>query len=233
MSRAPKQESIPLSAAISPYGVIDFRSNADTAHHSDLAAAMATHATSVAPGVVVGGPPAYLEAHGIRYVPSMDPLLGADLADSPGNNPLLVPMCDPDRDGSAPLDSAAAYVSPRELNSRVDDRIRRFMELQSSPAAGRGGDAGNLAAAFAAQTTEERLKSLRRDCEMAAQAASAGKAAAPGISASAAGAASRARKATQEAPQRAGHQQMNAQAPVVAYGSRRASRRPEQFCYDF
>jgi hypothetical protein len=230
MSRAPKQESIPLSAAISPYGVIDFRSNVDCGvAHSDLAAAMAMH-TPVAPGSVVGGPPAYLEAHGIRYVPSMEPHLGSDIPDGPGN-PLFVPMSDPDRDGSSPLDSSGgAYVSPHELNSRVDDRIRRFMELQAQPDRG----VRSLAAALAAQsanTTEDRLKSLRRDCEMAAQAASAGK---PAMAAAAAGGVREPTQRARKDPSRDPNRHMSSQAPaVVAYGARRGGRRGDQYYYDF
>jgi hypothetical protein len=229
MSRAPKQESIPLSAAISPYGVIDFRSNVDA--HSELAAAIAMQQNTVAPGSVVGGPPAYLEAHGIRYVPSIDPHLGSDISDGPGNS-LFVPMSDPDRDGSSPLDSSAspsggAYVSPHELNSRVDERIRRFMELQAPSAA--------AFAAHPATSTGDRLRALRRDCEVAAQSsASAGKPIAAAAGDNEASARSRKDPARAQYQPNHHHHKMSSQAPaVISYGSRGGGRRGEQYYYDF
>ena len=60
MSRAPKVEYTQLHASIGPKDVIDFVDNS---------------LQTLAPGVM-GGPPAYLEAHGIRYVPAAD--LGSD-----------------------------------------------------------------------------------------------------------------------------------------------------------
>jgi hypothetical protein len=91
---------------MSPFGVIDFVDN-----HC-LSAAAPVHAAGV-----VGGPPAYLDAHGIRYVPAASLEGGMDSADA---GPQLVPMS-----RSAAADPAP--VSQGELNSRVEDRVRRFM----------------------------------------------------------------------------------------------------------
>lgn len=115
MSRAPVNETptvTTINAAMSPFGVIDFVDNQ---------CGMGAAAAPGVPGTVVGGPPAYLDAHGIRYVPS-----GAlEAADACPEDPVdlqnsLVSMA---RSAS----SEPAPVSQRELNSRVDDRIRRFM----------------------------------------------------------------------------------------------------------
>lgn len=113
MSRAPKNEpaSIPLHSAIGPYGVIDF---ADSPTVGLLA--------SSAPGGVVGGPPAYLEAHGIRYIPSSSTNPDENSSSS------LSSAVDLDAESS----SLSSYVSPEELNSRVDDRIKQFMQTSSS-----------------------------------------------------------------------------------------------------
>ena len=200
-----------MHAALSPYGVIDFASNAVAS--PDLASMMP-------PGTITGGPPAYLEAHGIRYVPSMVDHLGSDLAayDHPsganggggGNNPLFVPMMG-DPDGGGPLESSpatgpAVYVSPHELNSRVDERIRRFMEMKSPAAPERDSIDARLRNLqsdsvdarlrnLQSDSVDARLKNLRRDCEMAAQASASG--------ASGAGSAARLRKLQQEAGRQA------------------------------
>jgi len=149
-----------MHAALSPYGVIDFASNAASAAAADpLMSAM------MPSGAITGGPPAYLEAHGIRYVPSMDHHLGSETS-AYDPNPLLVPMMG-DPDGSGPLESSptgpAVYVSPHELNSRVDERIKRFMDMQQQ---------APLSAP--AENIDARLRNLRRECEMAAQASGAG-----------------------------------------------------------
>ena len=73
---------------------------------------------------VVGGPPAYLEAHGIRYVPS-GALEGTPSGpDDPGGSMEV---------SVVPEEQPAAYVSAEDLNSRVDDRIKRFMQSSSTP----------------------------------------------------------------------------------------------------
>lgn len=105
-----------MHAAISPYGVIDFADN---------------H-TLQTPGGVIGGPPAYLEAHGIRYVPMADGdnMEPASLSCDYEHDPRLVSM---GRD-AAPTETS--YVSPAELNSRVDNRIRKFMSDRTETASG-------------------------------------------------------------------------------------------------
>ena len=132
--------------------------------------------------------------------------LGSDLAaydhpsgaNSGGNNPLFVPMMG-DPDGGGPLESSPAtgppvYVSPHELNSRVDERIRRFMEMKS-PAAPESDSIDARLRNLQSDSVDARLKNLRRDCEMAAQASASG--------ASGAGSAARLRKLQQEAGRQA------------------------------
>ena len=115
MSRAPVNETptvTTINAAMSPFGVIDFVDNQ---------CGMGAAAAPGVAGSVVGGPPAYLDAHGIRYVPS-----GAlEAADACPEDPadLQKSLVSMGRSAS----SEPAPVSQRELNSRVDDRIRRFM----------------------------------------------------------------------------------------------------------
>jgi len=94
------------AAALSPFGVIDFVEN----HGLQ---SQAGHM----PGGVVGGPPAYLEAHGIRYVPDSTLEAGAE---ERARSEALVPM-------SREASGATAVVTKRDLESRVDDRIRKFM----------------------------------------------------------------------------------------------------------
>jgi hypothetical protein len=95
---------------MSPFGVIDFVDNQCGAAPAPLAASG-----------VVGGPPAYLDAHGIRYVPTAALESPEECADDPQQ---LVSMAR----GAAP---ESAPVSHQELNSRVDDRIRRFMSQKA------------------------------------------------------------------------------------------------------
>jgi hypothetical protein len=105
MSRAPKVESAfnptfsPLHASLSSRDVIDFVDNSTL--------------QTIAPGVV-GGPPAYLEAQGIRYVPAAE--AGPDA--SPGM--------------SAP--ASAESASQRERRA-LNSRIRQFLdETSATPA---------------------------------------------------------------------------------------------------
>lgn len=164
MSRAPAQETpqIPLNAALSPFGVIDFAEN------PALHAQYGGHAP---PGAVVGGPPAYLEAHGIRYVPSgvleaEGEELGSAAADSAQQG--LVPMS---RDAGT-CSAAPAAITKRELDSRVDERIRKFMSDadvrgMSSRMDRRCGDwdypSMRSRVLLPASDVGERVKSLRRD----------------------------------------------------------------------
>jgi hypothetical protein len=101
MSRAPKVEPAfnPLHASLSSKDVIDF------VDHSTL--------QTIAPGVV-GGPPAYLEAQGIRYVPAAE--AGPDA--SPG------------------MSAPASVVSDSQRERRaLNSRIRQFLdETSAAPA---------------------------------------------------------------------------------------------------
>ena len=109
MSRAPRNDPvIPLNAALNnTLGIIDFVD------------APSLHAAPP-PGVVVGGPPAYLEAHGIRYVPAGS--TGVVESDDVGARSA------PERDPIvAGMEAEPVYVSQRELDARVDERIQRFM----------------------------------------------------------------------------------------------------------
>lgn len=152
MSRAPRHEPvIPMNAALNnTFGIIDF---VDAPTLSLQAAAP--------PGMVVGGPPAYLEAHGIRYVPaaSVDP----DPAGLRGDDP-----------GPDPLEGEPAFVSQRELDARVDDRIQRFMRAAPAPsssaaaaasARAKGARPMQGAAGSPADDVRARLKALRDECE--------------------------------------------------------------------
>ena len=188
------------ASAVSPFGVIDFAEN----HPSLLMQSAAV------PGGVVGGPPAYLEAHGIRYVPCDQALESS-----------LVPMASGDTysGGGGSLDTAAsvvAPVSPRELNSRVDSRIRRFMQ-ESTPG-------GGMRAAYGREDDDdhragvnERLRNLRRECEVASS-----RGAETGASLDAEATSSRLRKLRQDA-ERVGS--IGTRAPT--------SRRAQAAGYDF
>lgn len=157
MSRAPANETpvSALNAALTPFGVIDFVDNGCMqATGGGLAAhAGAAHANPAHPGVV-GGPPAYLEAHGIRYVPSAS--LESDSASPMSADPAAT---DYGISASAKQVAAAApaSVSQRELNSRVDSRIRKFMK-----------EGGSLGAEFDDDPLDpgEKVRALRRDIEM-------------------------------------------------------------------
>lgn len=121
MSRAPANETHnpTLNAAMSPFGVIDFVDN-------QCLQAQAAHAG------VVGGPPAYLDAHGIRYVPTAS--LDASAADSLDASAAAATATSMN---AVPMSRNAGSgqpepVSQQELNNRVDERIRRFMSARST-----------------------------------------------------------------------------------------------------
>lgn len=118
MSRAPAVETpaIPMTAALSPFGVIDFADN-HLASHTNLSTL-----TSLTNLSATAGPPAYLEAHGIRYVPSM--AAEANIATDYTSPENYVSM-------SKDASKDPVVVSQRELNSRVDDRIKRFLSSDS------------------------------------------------------------------------------------------------------
>ena len=145
MSRAPAHETpvMPMSAALTPFGLIDFAEN------------QGLHAQAIAPGVV-GGPPAYLEAHGIRYVPcgTLDSSAEDLSAESELKN--MVPMSRDVGGGSA----GPVAVTKRELDSRVDDRIRRFM----ADAEMRGMSTRMRESAYQSDT-QDRLRALRSELE--------------------------------------------------------------------
>ena len=148
MSRAPVNETptvTTINAAMSPFGVIDFVDNQ---------CGMGAAAAPGVAGSVVGGPPAYLDAHGIRYVPS-----GAlEAADACPEDPadLQKSLVSMGRSAS----SEPAPVSQRELNSRVDDRIRRFM----ADAEMRGMSTRMRESAYQSDT-QDRLRALRSELE--------------------------------------------------------------------
>lgn len=161
MSRAPKNSepssAISLHSQANPFGVIDFAEN---------------HMLQAAAGVV-GGPPAYLEAHGIRYVPTT-------LSSSCEQQQLdsLVSMSDMGLPHPSSLESAVAPVSPRELNSRVDSRIRRFMSMQSPTQGAPREDPREMRSSYQRtpddSSVNDRLQNLRRECELASPGARAG-----------------------------------------------------------
>jgi hypothetical protein len=142
-----------MSAAIgNTVGIIDFVD-------AQAAGLQAAGGGQVPAGMVVGGPPAYLEAHGIRYVPASTlgaeaPPMGADGADDAADG--LDSRADP-----API-----YVSKRELDARVDGRIRQFMSGSSGEPVRRSGSARTAAAAASpSDDVRARLKALREECE--------------------------------------------------------------------
>lgn len=144
MSRPPPNETpiSALSSSLTPFGVIDFVANPCVQPGPAVGA-------SVVNGPVVGGPPAYLEAHGIRYVPSA--ALEAELQVAPSEAP------EPALKSSV----QAEKVSQRELESRVDDRIRKFMS-----------DKRGLAGDFDGGSRSERIRALREEIETSARGAS-------------------------------------------------------------
>lgn len=133
MSRAPAHETpvSALNAAMSPFGVIDFVDN-QCVQPAGIAGAAGP---GLSPAGVVGGPPAYLDAHGIRYVPA-----AALEADAGQEQAAPAPR-------SAPHE--AAPISQRDLNSRVDDRVRKFI----------------LSERMSDSPRDERLRALREDIE--------------------------------------------------------------------
>lgn len=113
MSRAPQHydaNNSSLTNALTPFGVIDFVDN-----HCLQASAAALSSTAG----IVGGPPAYLEAHGIRYVPQA--LLESSAAEVETKG----------APGPVAAD-ARPQVSSYDIESRVDDRVRQFMRERSS-----------------------------------------------------------------------------------------------------
>ena len=157
MSRAPRHDPvIPMNAALNnTFGIIDF-----------VDAPTLPLQAAAPPGMVVGGPPAYLEAHGIRYVPaaSVDPDPAGARGIGPGGDDLA-----PDT-----MEGETVFVSQRELDARVDDRIQRFMRAAPAPsssaaaaasARAKGARPMQGAAGSPADDVRARLKALRDECE--------------------------------------------------------------------
>ena len=107
MSRQPKRDQTHLHASMTPFGAIDFVDNSSVYAGAPIAAG------------IVGGPPAFLDAHGIRYVPVDATTLTSEpsLPSYPGESALdLQPMWKPNPEFDA-----------QSLNSRVDSRIKAYM----------------------------------------------------------------------------------------------------------
>lgn len=112
-----------MSAALSPFGVIDFVDNHAAGHAPALGAS--------------AGPPAYLDSHGIRYVPSGS--LGADAADlasEADSRAIRESLVSMGSDAAPPV-----RVSQQDLDSRVADSIRKFYDR--SGGSGLGSRAGS------------------------------------------------------------------------------------------
>ena len=163
MSRAPRNDrSIPLSAALgNNIGIIDFI-DAPMAGLQTAAAG----AAAVPPGMVMGGPPAYLEAHGIRYVPAS--MLGAETASFAS-----VEALDSSPDSAESLDAEPTYVSQQDLEARVDDRIRQFMRRTAGGPKQQETARAAPSIASRADDVRTRLKQLRDECSAATLASSA------------------------------------------------------------
>jgi len=136
MSRAPANEP-PVSAlnsAMSPFGVIDFIDNqcmqgigasaiqGGGALSSGMFTGLSSAPQGVSPGVV-GGPPAYLEAHGIRYVPSSS-------LESPADPAYCV--SEPSSVSMARRAVEMPVASSRELKTRVDRNVTKFLASDHS-----------------------------------------------------------------------------------------------------
>ena len=95
---------------------------------------------------VVGGPPAYLESHGIRYVPE-----AAAAALSADGSPL------------APLEAEhAPHYTRQDLNARVDTRVSQFMRESSQD---HGLAAPGRLPEDPGQATEHRLRALQQQLD--------------------------------------------------------------------
>lgn len=116
MSRAPKVESAytPLHASIGPAGVIDFVDNS---------------LQTLAPGVM-GGPPAYLEAHGIRYVPAVR-------QDDDHERTPVPPDGDHERAAGAPRDGLESRIQAFVQNPTGLARERDFPDRVRPPVSAR------------------------------------------------------------------------------------------------
>jgi hypothetical protein len=128
--------NIPMQAAMMhPYGAVDFIDNS-----------LSSSIGSSIPGMVVGGPPAFLEAHGIRYVPSDSGTEGLEHCAPMALAPSSVV---PERD--------IGQVSHMDIDSRVQNSVQAFLANQysrSSPVQSQSS---------LASETERRIRALKSD----------------------------------------------------------------------
>jgi len=116
------------NVGMGPSGVIDFIQPLSATPGQEQSHLVAADDAPVDPYAVRGGPPAYLEAHGVRYVPE------AVSASSPMESEAhseLVSMAKPYDEPQEELG-----ITMEDLNSRVDDRIRHFMQRSRSSTRG-------------------------------------------------------------------------------------------------
>ena len=106
-----------------PYGAVDFVDNSLSSSVGAAAGAVgypalgASYPGAAVAGLVVGGPPAFLEAHGIRYVPADVPL------DATPTEPLA---------SAAVLERDLAPVTDMDINTRVQSSVSAFL-ARSTP----------------------------------------------------------------------------------------------------
>lgn len=158
--RIPQPQNIPMQAAMMhPYGAVDF---VDNSLSSSVSASPAGFPGAPVAGLVVGGPPAFLEAHGIRYVP----------ADVPEPSDPVEPLA-----SAAVLERDTAPVSDMDIDSRVQSSVQAFLSRSSGSALPRASSrlaaqtsyhlnrAAELpmASSRLAAETERRLSALRND----------------------------------------------------------------------
>ena len=122
------RETVFTNVGMGPSGVIDFIQPLSAVPGQDQSHLVAADDTPVDPYAVRGGPPAYLEAHGVRYVPEA-------VSSSPGMeaeaHSELVSMAKPYDEAHDELG-----ITMDDLNLRVDDRIRHFMQRTRSSTRG-------------------------------------------------------------------------------------------------
>ena len=111
------------AAMMHPYGAVDFVDNSLSSSVGAAAGGVgypalgASYPGAAVAGLVVGGPPAFLEAHGIRYVPADVPL------DATPTEPLA---------SAAVLERDLAPVTDMDINTRVQSSVSAFL-ARSTP----------------------------------------------------------------------------------------------------
>ena len=109
------------AAMMHPYGAVDFVDNSLSSSVGAAAGGVgypalgASYPGAAVAGLVVGGPPAFLEAHGIRYVPADVPL------DATPTEPLA---------SAAVLERDLAPVTDMDINTRVQSSVSAFLANQ-------------------------------------------------------------------------------------------------------